>query len=181
MTHHLKRFVPTAALTLVFLAGCGSTPSTAKLEPSSYIGGGDFDQVQSLNITETDTPSSVMASTGGVIVTWHPEDGYAMVGLKSAVNLNGAKPAKAYKAPESGPSWSQGWGVWGSGWNVWGSGTSSWGSGWTVWGSGTNVTRPSGASRFGTSVALSADGTTLAVGDSEGGNDTNGAVSVYTR
>jgi thermitase len=136
MTHHLKRFVPTAVLTLLFLAGCSSTPSTAKLEPSSYIGGGDFDQVQSVSINETDTPSSVIASTGGVIVAWHPEDGYAMVGLKSAVSLNGAKAPKAYKAPESGPSWSEGWGVWGSGWNVWGSGTSSWGSGWTVWGSG---------------------------------------------
>jgi thermitase len=136
MTHHLKRLVPTAALTLLFLAGCSSTPSTAKLEPSSYVGGGDFDQVQSVSISETDTPLSVMASTGGVIVAWHPEDGYAMVGLKSAVRLNGAKPPKAYKTPENGPSWSEGWGVWGSGWNVWGSGTTSWGSGWTVWGSG---------------------------------------------
>jgi thermitase len=138
MTHHLKRLVPTAALTLLFLAGCNSTPSTAKLEPSSYVGGGDFDQVQSVTISETDTPSSVIANTGGVIVAWHPEDGYAMVGLKSAVSLNGAKAPKAYKTPESGPSWSEGWGVWGSGWNVWGSGTSSWGSGWTVWGSGSS-------------------------------------------
>ena len=136
MTHHLKRLVPTATLTLLFLAACSSTPSTAKLEPSSYIGGGDFDQVQTVTISETDAPSSVIASTGGVIVAWHPEDGYAMVGLKSAVSLNGAKPPKAYKTPESGPSWSEGWGVWGSGWNVWGSGTTSWGSGWTVWGSG---------------------------------------------
>lgn len=138
MTHHLKRLVPTAVLTLLFLASCSSTPSTAKLEPSSYVGGGDFDQVQSVSITATDTPSSVMESTGGTIVAWHPEDGYAMVGLKSAVRLNGVKPPKAYKTPESGPSWSEGWGVWGSGWNVWGSGTSSWGSGWTVWGSGTS-------------------------------------------
>jgi thermitase len=138
MNHYLKPLVPTAALTLLFLAGCSSTPSTAKLEPSSYIGGGDFDQVQSVTISETDTPLSVIASSGGVIVAWHPEDSYAMVGLKSAINLNGAKPPKAYKAPESGPSWSEGWGVWGSGWNVWGSGTTSWGSGWTVWGSGSS-------------------------------------------
>jgi thermitase len=145
MNHHLKRLVPTAASTLLFLAGCGSTPSATKLEPSSYVGGGDFDQVQSVNITETDTPSSVTGSTGGTIVAWHPEDGYAMVGLKSTVNLNGSKPPKAYKIAESNnsqsyglASWSEGWSVWGSGWNVWGSGSSSWGSGWTVWGSGSS-------------------------------------------
>jgi thermitase len=145
MTHHLKRLVPTAALTLLFLAGCSSTPSTAKLEPSSYIGGGDFDQVQSVSISETDTPSSITEQTGGVIVTWHPEDGYAMVGLNNGVSLNGTKPPKAYKIAEnSNPNsyglaaWSEGWNVWGSGWSVWGSGSASWGSGWTVWGSGSS-------------------------------------------
>ena len=142
MTNHLKRFLPTAALTLLFLAGCGGTPSI-KLEPVSYTGGGSFDQVQSVTISETDTPSSVTERTGGVIVTWHPEDGYAMVGTSNGVSLNGSKPPKAYKIAEtSNPqsyglaSWSQGWNVWGSGWSVWGSGSSSWGSGWTVWGSG---------------------------------------------
>jgi thermitase len=143
MTHHLKRLVPTAALTLLFLASCGSTPSTTNLEPVNYNGGGSFDQVQTVTISDTDTPSSVSASTGGTIISWHPEEGYAMVGTNNGLNLNGTKPPKAYKISESSnpnsyglASWSQGWNVWGSGWNVWGSGSTSWGSGWTVWGSG---------------------------------------------
>ena len=142
MTNHLKRLVPTTALTLLFLAGCGGTPSK-KLAPVGYTGGGSFDQVQSVTISEADTPSGVSERTGGVIVTWHPEDGYAMVGTNSGISLNGTKPPKAYKIAETNnpqsyglASWSEGWNVWGSGWSVWGSGSSSWGSGWTVWGSG---------------------------------------------
>jgi thermitase len=141
MTNHLKRLLPTTAL-MLFLAGCGGTPSK-NLEPVSYTGGGSFDQVQSVTISESDTPASVAEQTGGVIVTWHPEDGYAMVGTNSGVSLNGTKPPKAYKIAETNnpqsyglASWSEGWNVWGSGWSVWGSGSSSWGSGWTVWGSG---------------------------------------------
>ena len=146
MTNHLKRFLPTTALTLLFLAGCGGMPSPKNLEPVSYTGGGNFDQVQSVTISETDTPEGISERTGGVIVTWHPEDGYAMVGTNSGVSLNGTKPPKAYKIAEtSNPqsyglaSWSEGWNVWGSGWSVWGSGSSSWGSGWTVWGSGSSA------------------------------------------
>jgi thermitase len=142
MTNHLKRLIPTAALTLFFLASCGGTPSK-NLEPVRYTGGGSFDQVQSVSISESDTPASVAEQTGGVIVTWHPEDGYAMVGTNSGVSLNGTKPPKAYTIAETNnpqsyglASWSEGWNVWGSGWSVWGSGSTSWGSGWTVWGSG---------------------------------------------
>jgi thermitase len=137
MTHHLKLLIPTAVLTFLFLTGCGSTPKTANLETGSYIGGSSFDQVQTVTISESDTPESVSERTGGTIITWHPEDGYAMVGLDNTVDLSGNKP-KAYQTPEFGQSWSEGWGVWGSGWGVWGSGTSSWGSGWTVWGSGSS-------------------------------------------
>jgi thermitase len=146
MTNHLKRLIPTAALTLLFLSSCSGTSSTKNLEPVSYTGGGGFDQVQSVSISETDTPSGVSERTGGVIVTWHPEDGYAMVGLNNGLSLDGTKPPKAYKIAEtSNPntyglaSWSEGWTSWGSGWGVWGSGSTSWGSGWTVWGSGSSA------------------------------------------
>lgn len=138
MRHHLKRLVATAVMTLLFLAGCGGTPKATTPEPSNYVGGGNFDQVQSVDIDKTDTPASVIARTGGTIIAWHPEDGYAMVGINNTVGLSGSKP-KAYKAPETGPSWSSGWSVWGSGWNVWGSGSSAWGSGWTVWGNGSSA------------------------------------------
>ena len=141
MTNHLKCFLPTAALTLLFLAGCGGRPST-KLEPVSYTGGGSFDQVQSVTIGETDTPSSVSERTGGVIVTWHPEDGYAMVGTNSGVSLNGTKPPKAYKVAETSNPQSYGLASWSEGWSVWGSGSTSWGSGWTVWGSGNSNNIP---------------------------------------
>ena len=138
MTYHLKLLIPTFALTLSFLTGCGGTPKTANetgSETGRYVGGSSFDQVQTVTITEADTPQSISERSGGTIITWHPEDGYAMIGIGNALGLSGNKP-KAYQTPEFGKSWSEGWGVWGSGWTVWGSGSSSWGSGWTVWGSG---------------------------------------------
>jgi thermitase len=145
MTHHLKRLVPTAVLTMLFLASCGGTPNTANLEPGNYTGNGSFDLVQTVTISTTDTPAGIAQSSGGVIISWHPEDEYAMVGINSGVHLNGSKPPKAYKIAENTDpkshglaSWSEGWNVWGSGWNVWGSGSAVWGSGWTVWGSGLN-------------------------------------------
>jgi thermitase len=138
MKNHLKRLVPTAALTLLFLASCGGTPSR-NLEPVSYNGGDSFDQVQTVTISETDTPSGVSERSGGVIVTWHPEDGYAMVGLNSDVNLNGTKPPKAYKIAETGNPQSYGLASWSEAWSVWGSGSSAWSSGWTVWGSGSSA------------------------------------------
>lgn len=134
MINHLKRLVPTGALTLLFLASCSGTPSSTN-QPVRYTGGGNFDQVQSVNIGEADTPSSVSERTGGVIVTWHPEDGYAMVGLNTGVHLNGTTP-KAYEIAERSNPQSYGLASWSEGWSTWGSGTTSWGSGWTVWGSG---------------------------------------------
>jgi thermitase len=135
MKNHLIRLVPSTAL--AFLLGCGGAP-TANLETSNYVGGGSFDQVQTVTITTTDTPSGVSASNGGTVISWHPEDGYAMVGTNSDVSLNGTKPPKAYKIAETNNPQSYGLAAWNEGWNVWGSGSSAWGSGWTVWGSGSS-------------------------------------------
>ena len=130
------------ALTLAFLAACGGAPLTSNTEVA-YTGGVSFDQVDSVTITASDTPSGVAERTGGTVISWHPEDEYAMVGMNGAVGLAGAAKPKAYKVPEADDpksyglaAWGSGWNVWGSGWNVWGSGQTSWGSGWTVWGSG---------------------------------------------
>ena len=124
-----------AATTLAFFAACNATTPMPQTPPA-YIGGeSHFDQVKTVQISASDSPEQIASSTGGTIIAWHPEDGYAMVGLTGKLGLL-ATNSNAYKMPEKLSATSVGLAAWKEGSTSWGSGWNVWGSGWTVWGSG---------------------------------------------
>lgn len=129
------------------LSSCGTTATpiesdssvttdTTRVTPSRY------DKILTVSIVATDLRSSVEKLYGGKVTTWHPESGFATLGLSTTVasalkpsskiialeaNKNAIRLAEtAATAKSLGVStWSSGWSTWGSGWSVWGSGTGS--------------------------------------------------------
>jgi thermitase len=135
MKHHRNRLMTITPLILLFLAACSGSVNTPGPEQVKYNGGGEFDQLQTVSINGTDTPSSVAERTNGTIVSWHPEDKYAMVGVNNVIGLS-ATNIKAYSVAETSDPRAYGLAAWTEGWHAWGSGSTVWGSAWTVWGSG---------------------------------------------
>lgn len=98
-----------------------------------------FERVADLQVSSSDTPSSVSAQHQGTVISWHPEDGYATLGFVSghglrlqttSANLSAYKSPSADSASAAGlTSWSSSWRSWAGGWKAWASGDSSEASG----------------------------------------------------
>jgi subtilisin family serine protease len=103
-----------------------------------------FSRVEEVSLSATDTPASVSALHGATVISWHPEDGYAMLGfeISSQALALGAQPPRDYRAPSAEDPKAYGLSSWSSGWNVWSNGWNVWSSGWTVWGGGSGSTMP---------------------------------------
>jgi thermitase len=76
--HLGKHTILTLSLTAAFLASCNSTPAlentTAQNEPLSMV--------QTIDISGTDTASSIENQYQGKIVTWQPEAGFAVLAVR---------------------------------------------------------------------------------------------------
>ena len=124
------------AALVALLIGCNATNSTptgpALSTPNTPVASSPirFEYALSLKLSPSQTRTDVEAQTGGTILDWRPQAGYAIVGLhtppaasagQSAPNMN------AIQAPE---------GISASGWSSWANGWSSWANGWSSWANG---------------------------------------------
>jgi Subtilase family/Ricin-type beta-trefoil lectin domain-like len=147
----MKRISLFSMLISSLLAGCGSQPATAPIQPpEGYL--------VTLNVTDGSDQATLERRYNGKALVFDAKSGFAMLYSGSAPDKN--DPAvRSFQAngTSSAPdlkregevqldgstswgggssSWSNGIGAWSSGSAAWGSGSTSWGSGSTAWGSG---------------------------------------------
>jgi thermitase len=122
------------------IAGCSQNPVI-----DSNLEAG-MERLLTVDISASNSQESLQSRFGGArVVSYHPDEGYAVMKL-DAVQLRSLRVADlaltepnadTLDAPETQvealsvgkDSWMSGWGTWGSGWGTWGSGWSTWGSG----------------------------------------------------
>ena len=126
-------FAPTFLSTLMFLTGCGvTTISTGQQSEYAYV--------LTLKVAATDSRASLESKYAGKVQVFHPEAGFAVLGVNSAPETDSAVIAIEantgnLELPESKSSvlprvvGSESWSTWGSSWTTWGSSWSTWGSG----------------------------------------------------
>ncbi len=129
----------------MFLTGCGTTQIS--------IDQGGYPYVLTLKVAATDNIAALESLYSGKVQVFHPEAGFAVLGVNSAPAANAEVLAfeantGALELPESKSTklprvvGSEAWSTWGSSWSTWGSSWTSWGSGWSSWSSGSTTTLP---------------------------------------
>ena len=147
--------------TALILGAC----STANLKPSLPEGSSSSDQVSltgtptapvkydvatTLNITGTDTQSSILTGYGGgKILSWQPASGTAVLGQTTlqASKATGTKVAskrsnqKTHRIVEKAGSaaWGSGFGTWSGGVGTWSGGFGTWSGGVGAWSGGSST------------------------------------------
>jgi Subtilase family len=134
---------PTFLGTLMFLTGCGMTQISTDQSGYPYV--------LTLKVTATDNMASLESKYSGKVQVFHPEAGFAVLGVNSAPAADSAvlgfeanngnlelPESKSTKLPRVVGS--ESWSTWGSSWTTWGSSWTTWGSSWTTWGSGSSTT-----------------------------------------
>ncbi len=122
-----------AATALIALSSCSSFQTAAPDQAAPR-----FERVMTVDIAASDTVDALEQHLNGKVISFHPDAGYAIVGLQQTAtlsaqgtNLDPTDPNKdAIKLLETRSSataqglnsWSSGWSAWGSGWSAWGSG-----------------------------------------------------------
>ena len=134
---------PTFLSALMFLTGCGVTQISTDQSGYPYV--------LTLKVNQTDSIATLESRYGGKVQVFHPEAGFAVLGVNSAPVTNTAVIAfeantGTLELPESKSSvlprvvGSEAWSSWGSSWTTWGGSWSTWGSGWSSWSSGSSTT-----------------------------------------
>jgi Subtilase family len=136
-------FAPALLSVMTLLTGCGVTKISTGQDTYPYA--------LTVKVTATDNIAALESEYAGKVQAFHPDAGFAVLGVNSAPVADTAVLAfeantgtlalpesKSHILPRvvSGGSWSS----WGSGWTTWGGSWSSWSSGWTSWGSGSTTT-----------------------------------------
>ncbi len=127
----------------MFLTGCGVTQISTDQS--------DYPYVLTLKVAATDSIASLESKYAGKVQVFHPEAGFAVLGVNSAPVADSAilgfeantgnlelPESKSTKLPRVVGS--ESWSTWGSSWTTWGSSWTTWGSSWTTWGSGSTIT-----------------------------------------
>jgi hypothetical protein len=137
-------FAPTFCM-LTLLTGCGVTNISTGQDQDTYA------YALTVKVSATDKIAALESQYAGKVQVFHPDAGFAVLGVNSAPVANSAvlgfeANTGTLELPESkshilprvveGASWSS----WGSSWSTWGSSWSTWGSSWSTWGSGSAIT-----------------------------------------
>jgi thermitase len=128
-----------AAMAMIALSSCNSFQAAAPDQVAPR-----FERVMTVDISASDTVDALEQRLNGEVISFHPDAGYAIVGLQHTAALSAQGTAldptdpnkDAIKLLETRSSASA------QGLSAWGSGFSAWGSGWTAWstGQGTSLT-----------------------------------------
>lgn len=117
------------------LASCSTVPGSSPQSSGEYV--------LTVQTTADDTQAGVLQQYGGQIISWHPEEGFAILKLSAQekAKLSGEISIQAVEnsslfSPEASAA---GAGAWGTGINVWGTGLGVWAGGWTSWAGGTST------------------------------------------
>jgi Subtilase family len=134
---------PTLLSVLTLLTGCGVTHISTGQDIYAYA--------LTVKVTATDNIAALESQYAGTVQVFHPEAGFAVLGVNSAPATNTAVLAfeantgtlelpetKSHVLPRMVGS--EAWSTWGSSWSTWGSSWSTWGSSWSTWGSGSSTT-----------------------------------------
>lgn len=124
----------------LLVAGCSQNP----VIDGNLVAG--MERLLTVDISASISQESLQSRFGGArVVSYHPDEGYAVMKL-DAVQLRSLRVADlaltepnadTLNTPETQvEALSVGKDSWMSGWSTWGSGWSTWGSGWSTWGSG---------------------------------------------
>ncbi len=133
-TKTLSRKLPIVAVTaLVALSSCSSFQAAAPDQAAPR-----FERVMTVDISASDTVDALEQHLNGTVISFHPDAGYAIVGLQHTAALSAQGTAldptdpnkdaiklletKSTASAQGLNSWSSGWSAWGSGWSAWGSG-----------------------------------------------------------
>jgi hypothetical protein len=136
-------FAPTLLSVLSLLTGCGVTQIST--------GQNTYPYVLTLKVAASDNIAALESKYAGKVQVFHPEAGFAVLGVNSAPASNVAvlgfeANTGTLELPESKSRFlprvmnSEAWSSWGSGWSTWSSGWNTWGSAWSTWGSGSSTT-----------------------------------------
>ncbi len=137
------RLAPAFLSALMLLTGCGVT--------NIITGQNTYAYVLTLKVNQTDNIATLESKYAGKVQVFHPEAGFAVLGVNSAPVANTAVIAfeantGSLELPESKSTTlpravgSESWSTWGSSWTTWGSSWTTWGSAWSTWGSGSSTT-----------------------------------------
>ncbi len=139
--HHIKQHISdnrglAALFTVILLAvltACGTLIPAVDSSDSDR-----FDLVTSVSIDETISRADLETSSGGTVVSYHPEAGFAILAFqKGQGDLALMSTADANQdvigTPEANAS---GWTAWSGGWTAWSGGWTAWSGGWTAWSGG---------------------------------------------
>ena len=146
MTHPQLKQALTASATLALVA-CGTSPRATEPTPLLYAPTTvqHFAELKDVQISASDTVSSIAAQYRATVVGWYPAVGTATIGLEgSATPQLLASATKNYKSPSSDDPKAYGLNAWSGGWASWGGGWKSWGGGWTSWGGGSDSSKMPG-------------------------------------
>jgi Subtilase family len=136
-------FAPTLLSVLSLLTGCGVTQIST--------GQNTYPYVLTLKVAASDNIAALESKYAGKVQVFHPEAGFAVLGVNSAPASNVAvlgfeANTGTLELPESNSRVlprvvnSEAWSSWGSSWSTWSSGWNTWGSSWSTWGSGSATT-----------------------------------------
>ena len=123
----MRRFT-LAALTSALLAACGGAPiPEAEPPPVRYT------YALSVDITPQDNRAEIEALHGGSALIWHPEAGFAVLGVEELAPQNTRTQLENNRDVFSVPS------VNAQGRSAWAGGRSAWAGGWNAWAGGTDA------------------------------------------
>ena len=132
--------VAIAIATSLTLAACNNAVSVPPQETTVQR----FNFTTSVTVAASDTRSSIERRYGGQVIVWHPEAGFAILGLDrlavpesqlaAAAVSNTSPNQNALVIPEAVSS--SGWSAWAGGWSAWAGGWSAWAGGWSAWAGG---------------------------------------------
>lgn len=146
----LRRALP-FALSAATLMACNQTPATS-IDGTAATGS---QYALTVQIGPSDTAASLEKKYAGSLLTWHPEAGFAILGVDTRPSGNDPavkgvdESAQTLKAPVVAttnrvPLTPQGnltnsENVWMGGWTSWSGGWTSWSGGWTSWSGGSSI------------------------------------------
>ena len=138
---------------LFLLIACGSADVSTSINNSNFSSN-NIQYVANVTIDETTTQAGLEAETGGEVILFKPEAGFAVVGfdkpLDSLSTLAGdaTENQDVFSQPEfasqafdgSGHSaWAGGHSAWAGGWSAWAGGWSAWAGGHSAWAGGDTI------------------------------------------
>lgn len=115
---------------LLFLMACSTsvTGPSQDPKPKPQETPEDFSYLAVVNINATQTREQLAADYDGTVLVYHPDDGFAIIGLSSKPEENSFESLKDNGLYST---------VYGSGFSAWAGGWRTWAGGWSAWAGGT--------------------------------------------